>query len=601
LDKNTVIGFTLIFFLMIGWFYFTMPSEEELAQQRRDQAIQDSLAQIEQTYREEAAPAEEMVEETEAIGHSLTDRDTERPSFSGVFGENQDSVKTEFTVETPLYTAVFTNKGAGPSKFILKTHDTWAGQPVQMIADTTESAYNLGFLTSENYNVETQNLLFKQVSLGNIMRVGEGANEQLVYELPLSNGQKIQYTYTFYGDKYEIDLQVRFIGISNMIVNRNVDFGWTSPLKFTEKDHVQEAQATSAYLFSGGELEQLKVTDFEENNGSADFNVNGQVRWVATKTKFFSQLIKPVEPTEGAGLSGRITGDVKEQQTRHLYSSLITSDIPDNNELNYELYIGPMKYSDIKQYDEHAFDMVEVGYAWLRWFSNPFIRFIVIPFFTFFSGFISNYGILIIIFAATVKLILSPLTFKSYKSMAAMRELSPQMKEIQEKYADNPQKQQQATMDLYRKNKVNPLGGCLPMLLQFPILVTLWRFFQNSILLRQESFLWANDLSAPDFIIHLPFSIPIIGSDIAGFVIFMAASMALQSKLTGGASSGGANNAMAQQMKIMQYFLPIMMLFIFNNFASGLSLYYLVFNILSIAQQMYINRNTHKAALETTK
>lgn len=139
------------------------------------------------------------------------------------------------------------------------------------------------------------------------------------------------------------------------------------------------------------------------------------------------------------------------------------------------------------------------------------------------------------------------------------------------------------------------------MLLQFPILVTLWRFFQNSILLRQESFLWANDLSAPDFIIHLPFSIPIIGSDIAGFVIFMAASMALQSKLTGGASSGGANNAMAQQMKIMQYFLPIMMLFIFNNFASGLSLYYLVFNILSIAQQMYINRNTHKAALETTK
>ncbi len=217
------------------------------------------------------------------------------------------------------------------------------------------------------------------------------------------------------------------------------------------------------------------------------------------------------------------------------------------------------------------------------------------------GGFISNYGVLVIIFAASVKLILSPLTFKSYKSMAAMRELQPLMKEIQEKYKNDPQKQQKATMDLYRKNKVNPLGGCLPMLLQFPILITLWRFFQNSILLRQESFLWASDLSAPDFIISLPFAIPFLGEQIAGFVILMAISMGLQSKLTGGASGGGAaSGAMAQQMKIMQYLLPFMMLFIFNNFASGLSLYYLIFNVLSILQQLYINKNTHKAALAKT-
>ncbi|MGA0233408.1 MAG: membrane protein insertase YidC, partial [Saprospiraceae bacterium] len=233
--------------------------------------------------------------------------------------------------------------------------------------------------------------------------------------------------------------------------------------------------------------------------------------------------------------------------------------------------------------------------------SDPFVRFIVIPFFNIMGGFISNYGVLVIIFAASVKLILSPLTFKSYKSMAAMRELQPLMKEIQEKYKNDPQKQQKATMDLYRKNKVNPLGGCLPMLLQFPILITLWRFFQNSILLRQESFLWASDLSAPDFIINLPFGIPFLGDQIAGFVILMAISMGLQSKLTGGASGGGAaSGAMAQQMKIMQYLLPFMMLFIFNNFASGLSLYYLIFNVLSILQQLYINKNTHKAALAKT-
>lgn len=185
--------------------------------------------------------------------------------------------------------------------------------------------------------------------------------------------------------------------------------------------------------------------------------------------------------------------------------------------------------------------------------------------------------------------------------MAAMRELQPQMKEIQDKYKNDPQKQQKATMDLYRKNKVNPLGGCLPMLLQFPILITLWRFFQNSIILRQEDFLWVSDLSAPDYILSLPFSIPFLGDQLAGLVLLMTLSMVFQSRLTAANSAGGgANNPMAQQMKIMQYFLPIMLLFVFNNFASGLSLYYLIFNVLSIFQQLYINKTTHQAALAKT-
>jgi YidC/Oxa1 family membrane protein insertase len=178
--------------------------------------------------------------------------------------------------------------------------------------------------------------------------------------------------------------------------------------------------------------------------------------------------------------------------------------------------------------------------------------------------------------------------------MAAMKELQPQLKEIQDKYKDNPQKQQQETMKIYKKNKVNPLGGCLPNLLQFPILITLWRFFQNSILLRQEEFLWASDLSAPDYIINLPFSVPFLGDAIGGFVLLMSLAMVFQSKLTGGMSGGGGSNPMAQQMKVLQYIFPVMLLFIFNSFASGLSLYYLIFNVLSIAQQLYINKTLGK-------
>lgn len=597
MDKNTVIGFSLIFLLMLGWFYFTMPSEEQLAEQRRQQAIQDSLAMVQEmedvTFAEQddtAAPSETFIEDAEE----------EDVAPAGMFGVVQDSIQTEFTVETPLYSAIFTNKGAGPSKFLLKTHLTWDGQPVQLVGDTTRSAYNTGFLTTENYNIETQNLIFRQVNAGNSVTVAEGDSKELTYVLDLEDGRRLEYTYTFFGNNYEVDLDVRFVGLRDYIIGREIDFGWNTALRFTELDRVQEALATSAYLYAGEELEQLKADDFEENNGLKEQSINGTIDWVATKTKFFAQIIQPVTPTAGAYLKGQVNGEVDDPFTDHDYSSAVTSDIPSDGVVSFELYLGPMKYYDVKDFNEHAFDMVEVGYGWLRWFSDPFVRFIVIPFFTFFSGFISNYGVLIIIFAASVKLILSPLTIKSYRSMAAMKELQPQMKEIQEKYKDNPQKQQKATMELYRKNKVNPLGGCLPMLLQFPILITLWRFFQNSILLRQESFMWVSDLSAPDYIISLPFSIPFLGDQIAGLVLLMTASMVMQSRLTSNASAGGSSNPMAQQMKIMQYFLPIMLLFVFNNFASGLSLYYLIFNLLSIVQQLYINKTTHEAAIAKT-
>lgn len=580
---------------MIGWFYFTMPSPEELAEQRRQEAIQDSLAAA----AEQVLPQENAAPQRDAsTQHQITEPATARTTpLAGMFSSGQDTAETEFIVETPLYKVVFTNRGAGPAKFFLHDHLTWAGQPVQMIKDTTRSAYNMGFLTTENYNVETQHLLFKQVTPGTSFSVGEEESRQLSYALDIGDGRQIVYTYTFYGDKYEMDLDINFVGVSDYIIGRSVDFGWNSALRFTEKDPVQEALETNAYLFAGGELEELKVNKFDENNGYKELNTNGTITWVATKTKFFTQIIKPVTETEGASLSGQITGEVDDPLTRHHYTAAVSADIPASGTVSLRLYVGPMKYHDVRDFDEHAFDMVKVSYKWLSWFSNPFVRFVIIPFFTILSGFIHNYGVLIIIFAITVKLILTPLTLRSYKSMAAMRELQPQLAEIQEKYKNDPQKQQKATMDLYRKNKVNPLGGCLPMLLQFPILITLWRFFQNSILLRQESFLWVKDLSAPDYIIHLPFSIPFLGSEIAGLVLLMTASMVLQTRVSASNSSGSANNPMAQQMKIMQYFLPIMLLFVFNHFASGLSLYYLIFNLLSIAQQLYINRNTHKAAL----
>ncbi|MEO1022638.1 MAG: membrane protein insertase YidC [Bacteroidota bacterium] len=583
MDKNTATGLALIFLLMLGWFYFTMPSEEELAQQRREQAIQDSLAALEQV---EMLRDQRIAAENEEIGERVPDQ--VQPVVNSQYFASVDTALMNTVVETPNYRIVFSNQGAAPISFVLTGYNTWDGTPVELISDSAIAAYSLGFLSTENYNIDTKNLRFTPIRYQSSISVEEGGQAELTYALPASNGGEILFTYTFFGDSHAMELDVTFKGTSSFIVGRSVDLGWTSPLPFTEKDKTQDALETTAYVYAGGELEKFKIDD----SGAEDITINGTIDWVATKTKFFTQIIKPTTPTEAAEMRGEVTGESDDPLTRHDYTSSVRSDIPANETISYQLYVGPMRYAELKDFDDHAYDMVDVGWSWLRWFSDPFVRFLVIPFFEFMSGIVSNVGIIIIIFAASIKLVLSPLTYKSYKSMAAMQDLQPKMKELQEKYKDNPQKQQQETMKLYRKEKVNPLGGCLPNLLQFPILITLWRFFQNSMLLRQEGFLWAQDLSAPDYIINLPFSIPFMGDQIAGFVLMMTAVMVVQSRLTGGASTG-ATNPMAQQMKVMQYIFPVMLLFIFNNFASGLSLYYLIFNVLSVIQQIVIKRNIH--------
>ena len=463
---------------MVAWFVVSMPSEEERAAQLAERARQDSLAQIEAIQNEE--PVSTAVTNQPSIREQVT-QESVSPR-SEIFSSSQDVEQSEFVVTTPLYTAVFSNKGAGPISFTFSEYNSWAGAPYQLISDSTKSAYNFGFLTTENLNVDTQNLLFTQLNTGSELTLNEGDTKELKYALQLRDGRQIVFTYTFLADTYEIDFDVQFIGVSDYIIGRAVDFGWTSKLNSSEKDKKQEGIDAAAYVYLGEELEKFKL----DEPGRKEETFNGNIDWSATRTKFFTQFIKPLHQTESAFLTGEVTGENDDPLTKHKYTSSITSSIPGDGVLSYKLFIGPLKYYEIKQVDEHAYDMVEVGYNWLRWFSDPFVRFIVIPFFTFFSGFISNYGVLVIIFAASVKLVLSPLTFKSYKSMAAMKELQPQLKEIQDKYKDNPQKQQQETMKIYKKNKVNPLGGCLPNLLQFPILITLWRFFQNSILLRQE-------------------------------------------------------------------------------------------------------------------
>jgi YidC/Oxa1 family membrane protein insertase len=591
LDRNTVTGLLLIFLITMAWAWYTMPSQEDIERQRQEQILQDSIA---------AAQAEEQdvptspgitedatPERTERFSDDF-DEPTEQRARSSALGmfENIGHPDTLYTtVITPLFEIKLTNLGAGPAKYTLLGHNTWDQELVQMIADTSRSAYSLGFLSQQNYNIETDDFLFEPLFDESVIELSLNESVQLSYRLQINDNSSIVFNYTFYADQYSYELDIDLNNMEPLISGTNVDFGWKAPLNTTERDFSQDASASAGYIHAGGTLEKYQL----DSPGRLEERINGTIDWVSTRTRFFGQYIKTTTGSNAATVIGEIDGEVGEPGTLHHYQTFIQSGIVGTPTLSYELYAGPLRYYDLREYDSTAYDVVEIGYALIRWFADPLVRYAIIPFFAFGSMYIANYGILIILFGIAIKLILFPLTQKSFKSMAAMKELQPQMKEIQEKYKDDPQKQQKETIALYRKAKVNPLGGCLPMLLQFPILITMFFFFQNSMLIRQESFLWAQDLSAPDYILSLPFSIPFLGDQLAGFVLLMSAAMFLQTKVSGG-MSGGAAPSSGPNMKVFMYMMPVMLLFIFNNFASGLSLYYLVYNVLSIAQQVLINK-----------
>lgn len=236
MDKNTATGLGLIFLIMVAWFVVSMPSEEERAAQIAERARQDSLAQIESAENEEfTSSVTDQTPSQPTIREQATDQQEANVPQSGIFASSEATERSEFVVTTPLYTAVFSNKGAGPVSFTFSEYNSWSGVPFQLISDSTKSAYNFGFLTTENLNVDTQNLLFSQITTGSSLTLNEGDTRELKYALQLKDGRQIVYTYTFLADTYEIDFDVQFIGVSDYIIGRAVDFGWTSKLNVSEK------------------------------------------------------------------------------------------------------------------------------------------------------------------------------------------------------------------------------------------------------------------------------------------------------------------------------------------------------------------------------
>ncbi|MDX1592404.1 MAG: membrane protein insertase YidC, partial [Balneolaceae bacterium] len=387
MDKNTVTGLLLIFLITMAWAWYTMPSEEELEQQRQEEMLrQDSLAALQQqndtlTVNNEGqeTTAQQSQDRTNAA-QTPAQESRQMPELRepgetalGIFSQDSADTDTIYTtVRTPLFELEFTNLGAGPSRVIMQEHETWDHNPVQMVRNTTRSAYSLGFLSTENLNIETDRLFFEPVDHNGPIEISEGETAQLSYRLAVNESSALLFTYTFNGDSYIYDLDITFENMSPLISGTIVDFGWKSALNYTERDLVQDKMSTAAYTYAGGVLEKFQL----ESAGRNEQTINGTIEWVSTRTRFFGQYIKPVTNSNASVMIGEVTGEPGQPGTMHYYQSRVQSSVSGTPTLSYELYNGPLKYYDLKEFHEHAYDVVEIGYALIRWFADPLVRYV---------------------------------------------------------------------------------------------------------------------------------------------------------------------------------------------------------------------------------
>ncbi len=575
MDRNAIVASVLIALIMGVWLIWFSPEppapvpESEISETVTPE--EDSLAEN----GEQEAPEGATVSETATNVDSL-------------YLDATTGTERSITVITDLFTAVLSTKGATLTSFQLSEYKKFDQVTPVQIVDTTQNGALSFLLTPRTGSLlSTKDVFF---SLEGVDVEGEqdlsidASDESQTLTFVASPGDgRLRISYTFTPGSYEVGLELTQAASPSFSRDDGYDLVWSGGIPFSEGDPEQEARVTAAYAMSGGELVKLGL-DREPTEREI---INGEVTWAAVKEAFFAAFLIPENTTEGAELQGVQQGEPGDSTFAETYGvRLSMSDMATEGD-RFKLYIGPLEYRRISSYGLDLYEVVDYGFG--QAISRPIARYVIIPSFNFLSRFIPNYGLIIIIFAVLVKIILFPLTRSSFKSMAKMRTLQPAMNELKEKYADNQQKQQQEMMKLYKDSGVNPVGSCLPQLLQLPILYALFRFFPSAIEIRQASFLWAGDLSAPDVILNLPFTIPMYGNYVAGFTLLMGISLFVQMQMQGGGMSApGQSNA---QTKIFQYAFPAMLFFFFNRFASGLSLYYLTYNVVTAVQQRFINKH----------
>ena len=601
MDKKSIIGIAVVAVLFLGFAYLNTKEQKKYEQEMAAwQATQDSLAAVNRAAAV-AADTTAVIDPTDSVAvaeAAAAVRERQVETLGEYLAAAREAAPEEFTVENDVMSVRFSTRGGQVTGVTLKDYRKYAprkeeGRPVEMM-DPETAQFGMTFYVRNGLNNVDVNTLDYVFEADPVTTTPDGA-QLVVMRLPVAADASLEYRYLIYDTAsperdYLVDFDVRLVNMAAEMANQTqIRLDWAASTYQNEKGFKNENMYTTvAYRFPGdSSVEELSMSEEERSK-----EVTTSVNWVAFKQQFFSSVFIAPENVSYANM-GFTTARPGSGYVKNFRAQMTVPYTADTEGYDFAFYYGPNKYSILKKVtategdDLYMERLIPLGWGIFGWVN----RWFVIPVFDFLRNYIPSFGIVILILAVLIRLIISPLTYKSYVSMAKMRLIKPQVDELAKKYPkqEDAMKRQQATMELYKKAGINPMGGCIPLLIQMPILIAVFRFFPASIELRDQPFLWADDLSSYDSILNLPFSIPFYGDHISLFALLMAASMFFYSYYNY-QQTASTQTQMPGMKFMMVYLMPVMLLLWFNSYASGLCYYYLLSNLLTIGQTLVIRR-----------
>ena len=601
MDKKSIIGIAVVALLFFGFAYFNTQEQKKYQEEMAAwQAYQDSVALATRP----VVPAADSVALTAGGQDSEQAAEAARERRVAALGEYlaaaRDGEEREFVVENDVMAVTFSTRGGQIRDVLLKDYTKYAPRgerniPVSLM-DPATARFDLSFFVKNGLNNVKVNTMEYVFTPSAVETTADGARAVRM-RLPISETAALEYEYLIYDTKapardYLVDFDVRLVNMAAEMANQtSIGIDWSNTSYQNERGFKNENMYTTvAYRFPGeSSIEELSMSDEERSK-----EITTSVNWVAFKQHYFSSVFIAPQNLSYADV-GFTTAQPGSGYIKDFSARMTVPYTAQTTGYDFAFYFGPNEYSILKKVgDTDAGDgdlylerLIPLGWGIFGWIN----RWCVIPVFDLLRNYIPSFGIIILILAVLVRLVISPLTYKSYVSMAKMRLIKPQVDELAKKYPkqEDAMKRQQATMELYKKAGINPMGGCIPKLIQMPILIAMFRFFPASIELRGQSFLWAGDLSSYDSVLNLPFSIPFYGDHVSLFALLMALSTFGYSYYSY-QQTASSQPQMAGMKFMMLYLMPLMLLFWFNDYSSGLCYYYLLSNLLTIGQTLIIRR-----------
>ena len=572
MDKNTIIGFSLIVALLVGYSWFTKPSEEQIKAQ---QAYNDSIRQVQA---EQAAIREMEFAQAQAYADSINN---DKPAADyGAFNPLTVGQEQYYTLENDSLLVTLSNKGGSIVSVQLKGYLTSDKEPL-VLFDQNDAKTQFTLVTNNNRIVESGNLYFTATQVN---------DSSITMALQMDSTSALYLHYNLGKNAYLVNMSMEAMSMDKYLSPQMTSLDWSWDMKIRKQERSKKFEGRYSgiyYKFYDDEVENLS------NDADDREDLSNRIHWIACKDQFFSTVFIAEESYfTNTQVESTISKESNYLKDCKIVANSNMCDLQGNDVTHFTYYFGPNSYQLLSSLDDNVEnseyqynleEMIPLGWGIFGWVN----KYLIIPIFNFLGSFISNYGLVIFLLTLIVKLVLLPFTYKSYMSTAKMRVLRPEIEKINAKIPeDKPMERQQATMALYRKVGVSPMGGCLPMLLQMPFLFALFVFFPAAIELRQQGFLWADDLSSYDAIVswttHIPFISSYYGNHVSLFCLLMAIANIASTKISMDSQNTGQQQM--PMMKWMMYLMPVMFLFFFNDYASGLCYYYLISTLLTLLQ-----------------